>query len=54
MSCGGTGMRSITARVILSDVDNIGTTHGGNIRGINTSSTSVVTNVLQQNLEVRF
>ena len=54
MSCGGTGMRSITARDILSDVDTNGTTHGGNIRGIDTPSTSAVTNVLQQNLEVRF
>ena len=48
MSCGGTGMRSVTARDILSDMDSTSTTTVCNIRGVNSSS------MLQQNLEVCF
>jgi len=46
MSCGATGMRSLTSRDILSDMDGTSNTIGGNMRSINSTSS-----VLQQNLE---
>ena len=46
MSCGASGMRSMTTHDILSDMDGTNNTIGGNMRGITSTSS-----VLQQNLE---